>query len=213
MDRVLMRLRDKSTEIRGIVLRKLVGEKYPLDSTNPFQRYRLLYDGYGNKESSVQQDTIKLFLKYFEEIDPKAVFYNFVNLFEPHILLAHPHLYTLFDLLVMDLIEEMPINFLSDFIRKFTSELRAIGKGGVVSGFLYELIWLKNIGRSENSDLRALFDESVPSGMELARILSELVKREDIFSIYECLQLFSLQRSADEIGRNKMFESLKRMVS
>jgi hypothetical protein len=37
--------------------------------------------------------------------------------------------------------------------------------------------------------------------------------RKDAFSIYECLQLFSLQRSADEMGRNRMFDSLKRMVA
>lgn len=34
-----------------------------------------------------------------------------------------------------------------------------------------------------------------------------------MWSINECLQLFSLQRTADELGRNKMFDSLKKMVS
>ena len=48
--------------------------------------------------------------------------------------------------------------------------------------------------------------------MELARILSELIQNKDAFSIFECLQLFSLQKSSDEIGRNKMFDSLKKMV-
>ena len=74
------------------------------------------------------------------------------------------------------------------------------------------MIWLKNIGRSENRQLRALFEESVPSGMELAKILSELIHKKDAFSLYQCLQLFSLEKSTDEIGRNKMFDALKKMV-
>ena len=65
LDRVLLRLRDKCNEIRSITLRKLIGEKYKLQNTDPSHRYKLLYDGYGNKESSVQQDTIKFLLKYF----------------------------------------------------------------------------------------------------------------------------------------------------
>ena len=112
-------------------------------------------------------------------------------------MLAHPHLYTLFDLLIIDMVENMPIKQTSDFIRRFTGQLRAIGKGGPLSGSLKELIWLKNIGRSDNSELRTLFEESVPTGMELSRILSELVLKQDIFSLYECLQLFSLQKSSD----------------
>jgi hypothetical protein len=65
LDRVLVRLRDKWTEIRTIVLRKLIGEKLSLFETTLSHRYKLLYDGYGNKESSVQQDTIKFFLRFF----------------------------------------------------------------------------------------------------------------------------------------------------
>ena len=88
-----------------------------------------------------------------------------MDFFRPCTLLAHPHLYTLFDLLIVDLVEEMPISQVSEFIRKFTIQLRAIGKGGTISGSLQELIWLKNIGRSDNSELRNLFEENVPSGM------------------------------------------------
>jgi hypothetical protein len=69
LDKVLLRLRDKCPDIRNIILKKLVGEKYQLEQTTVFQRYRLLYDGYGNKESSVQQDTTKFFLRYFDEPD------------------------------------------------------------------------------------------------------------------------------------------------
>ena len=58
-----------------------------------------------------------------------------------------------------------------------------------------------------------MFEESVPTGMELAKILSELIYKQDAFALYECLQLFSLEKSADEIGRNKMFDSLKKMVN
>jgi hypothetical protein len=78
-------------------------------------------------------------------------------MFEPNTLLAHPHLYTLFDLLIADMIEELPHNQLSDFMRKFTGDIKAIGKGNSASGPLFELIWLKNIGKSDNSDLRSLF--------------------------------------------------------
>ena len=69
-------------------------------------------------------------------------------MFAPHTLLAHPHLYTLFDLLIVDMVEEMPLNQIADFVRKFTNELRTIGKGGSFTGHLLDLIWLKNIGRS-----------------------------------------------------------------
>ena len=72
-------------------------------------------------------------------------------MFAPDTILAHPHLYTLLDFLIVDMVEEMPINQISDFIRRFTSQLRAIGKGGAINGSLQELIWLKNIGRSDNS--------------------------------------------------------------
>ena len=75
-----------------------------------------------------------------------------------------------------------------------------------------ELIWLKNIGRSENAELKAIFEECVPSGLEFSRILVEMVKGRDIFTINECLQLVGLQKSADELGRNRMFDSLKRVV-
>jgi hypothetical protein len=53
----------------------------------------------------------------------------------------------------------------------------------------------------------------VPSGSELAKILTELIHARDAFCIYECLQIFSLQKSADEIGRNKMFDALKKLVN
>lgn len=52
----------------------------------------------------------------------------------------------------------------------------------------------------------------MPSGMELARVLTELVNKQEAFGIYECLQLFSLHKSADELGRNKMFDALKKMM-
>lgn len=60
-----------------------------------------------------------------------------------------------------------------------------------------ELIWLKNIGRSENAELKTVFEECVPSGLELSRILVDMMKGRDIFTIHECLQLIGLQKSAD----------------
>jgi hypothetical protein len=53
----------------------------------------------------------------------------------------------------------------------------------------------------------------VPSGLELSRVLLEFLKGRDIFTIYECLQIFGLQKSSDELGRNKMFDSLKKIVT
>jgi len=67
-------------------------------------RYHLLYDGFGNKESNVQQDTIKYFSKFFDDEDKKLNFIEFVELFRPNCLLVHPHLYTLFDSLLTALI-------------------------------------------------------------------------------------------------------------
>lgn len=213
LDRVLIRLRDKQTEIRTIVLRKLVSEKFSLTQTALSHRYKLLYDGYGNKESSVQQDTIKFFLRFFDQSEEiRKNYAKFVQMFQPSTLLAHPHLYTLFDLLIVDMVEEMPLNQIADFVRKFTNELRVLGKGGPVQGQLLELIWLKNIGRSDNSELRALFEECIPTGTELARLLVELVSKRQAFSTYECLQLFSLLKFADEIGRNRMFDALKKII-
>jgi hypothetical protein len=49
LQRVLMRLRDKSIDIRSIVVRKLIGEKYPLSDMDVNHRYHLLYDGFGNR--------------------------------------------------------------------------------------------------------------------------------------------------------------------
>ena len=69
-------------------------------------------------------------------------------MFSPDTLLAYPYLYTFFDNLVVDLIEELSINKISDFMRKFTSYLKSIAKGGPINIQLRELIWLKNIGRS-----------------------------------------------------------------
>lgn len=69
LDKVLLRLRDKCVDIRNIIMKKLVGEKYDLEETTLAQRYRLLYDGYGNKESSVQQETIKFLLIFFDKAD------------------------------------------------------------------------------------------------------------------------------------------------
>jgi hypothetical protein len=72
---------------------------------------------------------------------------------------------------------------------------------------------LKNIGRSENAELKNIFEECVPSGTELSKLLLDLVDSKDVFSIYECLQIFSMQKFSDELGRNKMFDSLKTVVT
>lgn len=124
LDDVLKRLRDKNVEIRNTILKKLIGEKFKLEETNLAQRYKLLYDGYGSKESSVQQDTVKFFLLFFNQPEFIHSYAEFVELFQPGTLLAYPHLYTLFDLLISALIEESSVDQLSEFVRKFTRHLR-----------------------------------------------------------------------------------------
>ena len=211
LDRVLLRLRDKCTDIRGIILRRLIGEKYPLSDTELSHRLRLLYDGYGNKETAVHQDTLKYFMQFFEH--PKYnTFIDLMKMFEPDLLLSQPHLYSLFDRLLIDLLEEMPHSSVEEFMRKLCTELKSCAKGNKMN-IPYEIIWLKALAKSENAELKALFEEQIPSGMELAKLLNELISTRDIFSIYECLQLFRLCRSADELGRNKMFESLKIFIN
>lgn len=111
-----------------------------------------------------------------------------------------------------DIVEELPLEQLCNFTRAITNELKQICKNGMVRNSMRELIWLKNIGRSENAELKAIFEECIPSGLEFSRILVEMVKGRDIFTIHECLQLIALQKSADELGRNRMFDSLKRVV-
>ena len=60
--------------------------------------------------------------------------------------------------------------------------------------------------------MRSAFEEQVPSGSELAVLFTELVRGRDLFSINECLQFITLQRTADELGRNKMFDVLREFV-
>jgi hypothetical protein len=63
MGRMLIRLRDKAVEIRSIILRKLTAEKFSLEAMTGSNLLHLLYDGYGNKEASIQEETQRYFLK------------------------------------------------------------------------------------------------------------------------------------------------------
>ena len=47
-----------------------------------------------------------------------------------------------------------------------------------------ELIWLKALAKSENVELKALFEEQIPSGMELAKLLLELIHSKNAFCIH-----------------------------
>lgn len=82
----------------------------------------------------MQQDTIKFFLKYFEEADAEEPFSRFIEMFEPNTLLAHPHLYSLFNFLVADMVEELPHKQLSELVRKFTGTLKHIARGNPLEG-------------------------------------------------------------------------------
>lgn len=58
------------------------------------------------------------------------------------------------------------------------------------------------------SEMSRLVESEGPSGVQMAVVLKQLVKRKDVFGIYQFLQLFALMRTPDEIGRNKMFDAL-----
>lgn len=55
LEDILVRLRDKNPEIRGIVAKKLQGEKFRLADMSISNLYKLLYDGYGSKEVAVKK--------------------------------------------------------------------------------------------------------------------------------------------------------------
>lgn len=118
LDKVLIRLRDKSSDIRSIVLRKLVGEKYKLETMSACNRLHLLYDGYGNKEPSIQQDTLRYFTKF---LDGGQGFAEFVDLFRPGVLLVYPHMYALLDSLICSIVEELPFEHLCNFTKTLTN--------------------------------------------------------------------------------------------
>jgi hypothetical protein len=67
--------------------------------------YHLLYDGYGNKDNTVEQETLKYFGKFFQREDKKYAFLEFIDMFRPNLLLMYPNLYTLFDTLIADIVE------------------------------------------------------------------------------------------------------------
>ena len=50
IDKILIRLRDRSSEIRAILLRRLLSDKFSLEKMKLNNRYKLLYDGYGTRD-------------------------------------------------------------------------------------------------------------------------------------------------------------------
>ena len=74
-------------------------------------------------------------------------------------MLVYPQLYILFNNLTCGILEELPIEQLCNFTKNLTQELKLLGRGNAASGRLSfpELIWLKNMGKVERTDARAIF--------------------------------------------------------
>lgn len=112
LEDILIRLRDKTPDIRSIVAKKLQGEKFKLEDMTISNIYKLLYDGYGSKEVAVKRECLRYFSMFFitensEILDEEGIdrHQSFVKMFRPEILLLNPHLYHLFDELISDLLE------------------------------------------------------------------------------------------------------------
>lgn len=56
---LIKRIRDKSSEIRSTVFRKLIKEKVPLVNMKLAEVYKLVYDGLGSRESTVRDSCIR----------------------------------------------------------------------------------------------------------------------------------------------------------
>ena len=54
-----------------------------------------------------------------------------------------------------------------------------------------------------------MFEEFSPSGSELAELLRFFLERKNIFAINEFLQMFTNLKMPDEIGRNRMYDTLR----
>lgn len=68
----MVRLRDKNSEIRATLLRRLVTENFKLESLKLNNIYKLLYDGYGTKDVICKEEALRYFASYFKEgeMDP-----------------------------------------------------------------------------------------------------------------------------------------------
>ena len=195
LEEVLVRLRDKNPEIRAIVAKKLQGERFRLEDMTVSNLYKLLYDGYGSKEILVKKECLRYFAMYFVS-EPNTMedeTYNkqlmFVRMFRPEILLLNPHLYHLFDELVLELLEEVE-QTMRDYIRGSCEKLRRGNLGE-------EVIWLKNAVRCQAREISKIYEEYGPTGVDLSKVLLTLAQKQDVFAIFELLQLFGRQSMPD----------------
>jgi len=53
---------------------------------------------------------LKYFAKFFDREDKKYAFLEFIDMFRPNLLLMYPNLYTLFDSLIADIVEETTVS-------------------------------------------------------------------------------------------------------
>lgn len=72
----MVRLRDKNSEIRATLLRRMVTENFKLESLKLNNIYKLLYDGYGTKDVICKEEALRYFASYFKEgeMDPENKF-------------------------------------------------------------------------------------------------------------------------------------------
>jgi hypothetical protein len=72
-------------------------------------------------------------------------------------LLLYPHIYTLFDSLIANIIQDLPISTISEFTQDSTNDLKQMSKSNMIRPNFREFIWLKNIGKSDRSEIKAIF--------------------------------------------------------
>lgn len=110
-------------------------------------------------------------------------------MFRPEILLLNPHLYHLFDELISDLLEEVE-QYMKDYIRDSCQNLK---RGNLT----HEIVWLKNAVNSPSKEIAKIYEQFGPTGVDLSKVLLTLSSNNEIFGIFELLQLFGRQNMPD----------------
>ena len=82
---------------------------------------------------------------------------EFIHLFRPDLLLINPHLYSLFNDLIADLLEEVETQ-MKDYIKKICYEFKN-------SSIQEEIIWLKNSMNSQSREISKIYEEFGPTGL------------------------------------------------
>jgi hypothetical protein len=65
LSHLIRRIRDKNSEIRSTVFRKLINEKVFLSNMNLSEIYKLVYDGLGSRDTTVKNSCIRYLTKNY----------------------------------------------------------------------------------------------------------------------------------------------------